>query len=283
MTSKYGVPLSGDAWKGLPLRVGQFSREGKLHELVAGEDAVLVWSGGTSDVTLHTRAAQRAMRHQLRRSSGMVDLLPKQTVIEEVAWRGQASACVSVTFDAASIERMLGRRRALDPDRLRIGVTDAHVVDLVRRLQAQALAGQPWGASYVEGLCLALVSYVYGRYGGDSSPSFSADARLPALQSERLIAFVDEHLGDSDIGLTQLAALVGYSVDHFARLFKQSFGRSPHQYILERRIERSKSLLRDRGHSIAEVAGLCGFASQAHFHTAFKARTGVTPGAFRKS
>lgn len=283
MTSKYGVPLIGEAWRGLPLRVGQFGREGKLQELVAGDDAVLVWSGGTSDVTLHTRAAQRAARHQLRRSSGMVDILPKQTMIEEVLWRGQASACVSVTFDAASIQRLLGKSVALAPDGMRLGLTDAHAVDLVHRLQAQALAGQPWGASYVEGLCLALVSYVYGRYGSDALPSFSADTQLPALQSERLIAFIDEHLGDSDIGLTQLAALVGYSPDHFARLFKQAFGRPPHQYILERRIERSKSLLRDRAHSIAEVAASCGFASQAHFHTIFKARTGVTPGVFRKS
>jgi AraC family transcriptional regulator len=53
--------------------------------------------------------------------------------------------------------------------------------------------------------------------------------------------------------------------------------------VLQRRLERAKSMLRDNSHSIAEIAILCGFASQAHFHTTFKARTGVTPRAYRKN
>ena len=280
MSSKYGVPLTDERWAGLPLRAGNFERTGKLEGLVAAGDALLVWGGGVSDVTLHSRRGARTERHRFRRRSGMLDLLPRGTIIEEVRWEGEAASCVSVGIDAVTLAPGLGPQAALEPEALRLCLMDAHVVDLVRRLQAQAHARQPWGTPYVEALSLTLASYVYGRYG--TPAAVASERSLPELDSERLVEFVEEHLGE-DIGLPQLAALVGYSPDHFARLFKRAFGRSPYQYLLERRVERAKSLLRDRSHSIAEIAVECGFSTQAHFHAAFKSRTGVTPGAYRKS
>jgi AraC family transcriptional regulator len=291
--SKYGVALTAEPWRGWPLRVGQFSPDGKLEGLVAASDALLVWSGGTTDVTLHARAPGGTVRHRFVRQGGMIDLLPRGIVLEDVSWQGQASTCLSVNFDGAALERLLGVKATFEPEAPRLAVGDPHVVDLAQRLEAQATAGQPWGALYVEGLSLTLASYLYGRYGireagireagirGAGLRGASSEHALPSVSSQRLLAFIEEHLG-SDIGIATLAALAGYSPDHFARLFKQSFGLSPYQFILQRRVERAKALLRDRSHSIAEVAMMCGFASQAHFHTTFKARTGVTPGVYRK-
>jgi AraC family transcriptional regulator len=281
MVSKYGVPLTTEPWRGWPLRVGQFPGEGKLEGLIAPSDALLLWSGGTTNVALHARHSGGTVSHRFVRHGGMIDLLPRGIVLEEVSWQGQASACVSVNFDAAALERLLGTRSTFNPEAPRLALTDAHLVDLVQRLQAQAVAGQPFGSLYIEGLSLTLGSYLYARYGVPGARR-DQDTALSTLPSERLVAFIEEHLG-SDIGIATLAGLAGYSPDHFARLFKQSFGLSPYQYILQRRVERAKSLLRGRTHSIAEVAMMCGFASQAHFHTTFKARTGVTPGAYRKS
>jgi AraC family transcriptional regulator len=281
MTAKCGVPLSVEAYDGWALRVSQFPGRGTMEGVQYSHDSLLVWSGGTSQVTLNARAQQLTKRHEFVRHGGMIDLLPKEVLFDEVSWRGEACGYVSVAFDAAKVERLLGEKVAFRPDGLRTAVTDAHVVDLVRRLQAHALAGQPWGALYAEALSLTLASYVYGRYAGAPLGAEDTTGFLPALQSERLFAFVEEHL-DGRLSLTMLAALVGYSPDHFARLFKRAFGHSPYQYILERRVERAKSLLRGHTHSIAEVAVRCGFASQAHLHSAFKARTGVTPGAYRK-
>jgi len=291
VASKYGTPLTAEPWRGWPLRVGQFSPQGQLEGLVAADDALLVWSGGTTDVTLHARRSGGTESHRFVRHGGMIDLLPRGLVLEEVEWRGQASTCVSVNFDAPAIERLLGGAATFEPEAPRLALTDSHLVDLVQRLQTQAATGQPWGSLYIEGLSLTLASYLYARYGSPSSfipSSFISSSRRElesaqsSLPSRRLVAFIEEHLG-SDIGIATLAELAGYSPDHFARLFKLGFGLSPYQYILQRRVERAKSLLRDRNHSIAEVAMLCGFASQAHFHTTFKARTGVTPGAYRKS
>jgi AraC-like DNA-binding protein len=122
------------------------------------------------------------------------------------------------------------------------------------------------------------------------APDLLAEARSPiatvkerALTSsmETIVDFVEEHLG-TEIGLPDLARLVDCSPDHLARMFKKSFGTSLYQYVLQRRLERAKALLRDRGHSIAQVARACGFASQSHFSSVFKAKVGVTPGGYRR-
>jgi AraC family transcriptional regulator len=279
MSSKYGVSFTHAAWRGWPLRVGQFARRGLLHDLVAATDAVLLWSGGVSEVTLHERRERSVVRHAFVRRAGMVDLLPRGTALEEVSWQGQASECISVSLGDAQLGERLGAAQPLAiPGHLRLGLVDAHVVDLVQRLGAQAVAGQPWGALYVESLSLALASYIHSRY---SASSVTAENRAGTLPVQSLIAFVEENLG-SNIGLVELAAVAGYSPNHFARLFKQAFASSPHQYVLERRIERAKSILRDPHRSLAQVALECGFGSQAHFNTAFKAKVGVTPGVYRK-
>jgi AraC family transcriptional regulator len=280
-----GAAITGDGWRGLPLRVSRYPGAGRVEDLVVSDDTLLLWSGGVSEVTLHARRAgeddgrQRTLR--FARTSGRVDFVPKGTILDEIRWRGASCGSVAVTLERANVERLIGGRvRAFDAERdLRVNVADAHIVDIVRRLESQAVRNEPWGALYVEGLSLTLVSYVYGRY--VAATSRQAEAALSTPVTEKLVTFVEEHLA-GNIGLTDLAHQVGYSPDHLARMFKKSFGVPLYQYVLRRRVERAKGLLRDRSHSIAEVALACGFATQSHFTAAFKARIGVTPGAYRR-
>jgi AraC family transcriptional regulator len=262
------------------LRIAHFPAAGRLEGLVWAQDTLLVWSGGRSEVTLSVRLQQQLEQLSFVRRAGTIDLVPTGTVIEELSWQGQACSCIEVAFEPDSLERLLGVRAALPPDGLRVAVPDAHAVEIVQQLQAQVRTGQPWGSAYVEALSSMLASYVYGRYAARESVAEPDQASVSAAW-QRVVAFVEEHLGH-DIGVADLALLTGYSSDHFTRLFKRSFGISPYQYVIERRVERAKALLRVRTHSIAEVATACGFSTQAHLYTAFKARLGVTPGAYRK-
>src|SRR6266540_183658 len=123
MTSKYGVQLTEQTWQGWKLRVGHFDASGKLEGLVAETDAVLVWSGGASEVTLHARRSNGTKSHHFVRQSGMIDFLPRGIELEEVSWRGQASGCISVCFDATRVERLLGKHAALEPEAIRLAVT----------------------------------------------------------------------------------------------------------------------------------------------------------------
>lgn len=85
-----------------------------------------------------------------------------------------------------------------------------------------------------------------------------------------------------DISLVSLADAAGCSATHFARAFKVSTGQTPFQWLLERRIDRAKDLLRTPGRPLSDIALEVGFAAQPQFTTAFKRVTGLTPGDWRK-
>jgi AraC family transcriptional regulator len=85
-----------------------------------------------------------------------------------------------------------------------------------------------------------------------------------------------------DLRLSEIAAIAQMSPYHFLRLFKQSTSLTPHQYILQRRIEQSKLLLHHSELSIAQIASQVGFADQSHFTRCFKRTMGVTPRQFQR-
>jgi AraC family transcriptional regulator len=85
----------------------------------------------------------------------------------------------------------------------------------------------------------------------------------------------------NDLSIVTLARIAHMSPFHFSRLFKVSFGLTPHQYVLNERIGMAKRLLTGSLLSIVEVAQDCGFATQAHLTTAFRMHVGFTPKQFR--
>jgi AraC family transcriptional regulator len=83
------------------------------------------------------------------------------------------------------------------------------------------------------------------------------------------------------LSLEELARQVGFSPYHFARLFRQAVGESPHQFVLRQRVDYAKQLLRNPDLPISQVAMASGFADQSHLTQIFKRYTGMTPRAFR--
>lgn len=79
----------------------------------------------------------------------------------------------------------------------------------------------------------------------------------------------------------RLARVSGVSEAHFARSFKEAFGLPPHRYLLTRRIERAKSLLRDTELPITEIAFQTGWSSLGTFGRTFRDITGQSPGDLR--
>jgi AraC family transcriptional regulator len=285
---KYGLPLTGAHWSGLPMRVGHFPSAGRLENLNCPSDTVLLWTGGTSHVDMAYRDAEGQMHQStFRRASGMIDALPRGTTLEQVRWRneGGGSSCVSVNFPTRTLAQLLGEDRHPlgEPARPSFAVSDPHAADLITRLQAQVVSGNPLGAAYVQGLSLTLASYLFTTTARGVSASATGVDRggLPRLQSEALMVFIEDSLS-RDIGIVDLAGVVGYSPDHFSRLFRQTFRVSPYQYLLGRRVERAKTMLRDPSLPIAVIAVACGFTSQSHLNTVFKRVAGVTPGRYRR-
>lgn len=133
---------------------------------------------------------------------------------------------------------------------------------------------------FVDYVTLAAATHVARTYG--SMASFASKrGGLAAWQEKRATELLDQHI-DGEISQAQLAQECGLSPSHFARAFRASTGMAPHQWLLHRRVDKAKDMLRDARLSLADVALACGFADQSHFTRVFSRITDVSPGVWRR-
>jgi AraC family transcriptional regulator len=99
----------------------------------------------------------------------------------------------------------------------------------------------------------------------------SGNGRLSPAEVRRLTEYIDDRL------IETLAAVAGVGAWTFTRHFRASFGRTPHAYIIERRIDRARRLLAQSCLPIKEVASVSGFADQAHMTRIFQTHLRTTP------
>ncbi|ONG56100.1 AraC family transcriptional regulator [Pseudoroseomonas deserti] len=158
---------------------------------------------------------------------------------------------------------------------------DAPVLAGALRRLAAALAAQDILAADV-----AVTEAVVAALAPGLPPGLPRGARPPALKGglaphlrRRIGEHVEAHL-DTPLRLEALAALAGLSPFHFQRMFRASHGVSPQAWVLRRRLERARTLLRGDT-AVARIAAACGFSSQSHLTRAFKAALGTTPAAWR--
>ena len=134
------------------------------------------------------------------------------------------------------------------------------------------------GSLYEETMANALAVHLLSRYSTKTPAIWQPQKGLSQPDLTQVIDYIHAHL-EQNLSLAELVAVVQLSPWHFARLFKQSTGVSPHQYQIRCRIERAKQLLR-KDLAIADVAQAVGFASQGHFNYHFKRFVGTTPKKF---
>ncbi|QWT18846.1 AraC family transcriptional regulator [Bacillus sp. NP157] len=105
---------------------------------------------------------------------------------------------------------------------------------------------------------------------------------LAHWQERRALAFMEQRL-DQSFPVSDVADACGLSVNHFSRAFRRTLGKPPHRWLLDRRIERARELLRTTPLALADIALACGFAEQSHFTRVFTRLVGMPPGAWRRS
>ena len=158
---------------------------------------------------------------------------------------------------------------------------DKQLQALIRALLVEAEAGAPNGTLYADMVATALAAHFANHYSIDAP---ATSDRLPVAnrkQFQQVIDFIEASLVE-DITLNDLAAIAGLSKFHFSRLFKQAFDLTPHQYVVQRRIERAANMLQRGEKTILQVAHSLGFVDQSHFTRTFKKFKGVTPKQFIK-
>lgn len=133
---------------------------------------------------------------------------------------------------------------------------------------------------YVDALAHALATHLLRHYSVRKLIVREDAGGLPQQKLKEAIAYIHAYL-DQPLSITMIAAVVQISPHYFCRLFKQSTGLAPHQYVIQQRVERAKHLLRQPHSTIADIALECGFSNQAHLTKHFRKLLGVTPRAYR--
>jgi AraC family transcriptional regulator len=152
------------------------------------------------------------------------------------------------------------------------------VQHLVGALTAEANGGTPSGLAFVETLTRALGLLLVQQAGVVVPRRERIRGGLAPTVRRRVLERMDAE-PDAHLTIDALAREAGLSPAHFARAFKQSIGRAPHQHLLALRLERARRLLDGPDPVLSEVALETGFADQAHFTRFFKRQFGITPGA----
>jgi len=147
---------------------------------------------------------------------------------------------------------------------------------------AEAIAGQMRAGLASEGAAPergdAIALHLVSRYGEVEPASSSAGLTRPRL--ERVLGLVEERLTEP-LPVSDLAEAVHLSPFHFSRMFRVSTGRSPHEWIMLKRMARAKWLLATTRMPLPEVAKSSGYRTHSHFSGMFHAVVGMTPGQYR--
>jgi AraC family transcriptional regulator len=174
----------------------------------------------------------------------------------------------------------------MNPDRLELipefRTRDRQIEAMGMLLLAELQQENLGGRLYVESLTNILAVHLLRQYSVLQPRLAIYEGGLPERQLVQVLEYINEYL-EQDIKLADLAQLLGISQFHFSYLFKRSLGKSPYQYLLQQRIERSKQLLKQTNKSIMDIAFLCGFNSHSHLSKQFRQLTGMTPKTYRST
>jgi AraC family transcriptional regulator len=163
----------------------------------------------------------------------------------------------------------------------RFAILDPLLEQLAIEIKRSLRNGTVEDGLYVDTIAQMMAVHLARHYSSRSRSALKPKAKaISAWKIRRLIEFIEENLG-GDLTLDAMAGEVEISPLYLPRAFKSAVGQSPHQYVLARRIERARDLLRNTDSPIVEVALSTGFSSQSHLCNWFLRAVGVSPAAYR--
>jgi AraC family transcriptional regulator len=208
----------------------------------------------------------------------------------EVRWRGLSTAptqTLHLNLSQDLVTRMAEEVADYDPTQLvlveRSGFQDPLLTQIGFALWRELEQRSPGGKLYAQTAAQLLTMHLLRHYTstGASIKRLAQGQRLSQQQMRQVQDFVQAHLSQ-DLSLETLAQQTGFSPYYFTRMFRQTTGESPHQFVLRQRIEHAQHLLKETDLPIAHVALESGFANQSHLTQAFKRQIGLAPRAYRQ-
>lgn len=156
---------------------------------------------------------------------------------------------------------------------------DQPLTHLLLALDAEDRAGHPGGGPFVDALASAIAVRLR-TIQGEHEPAQAEAA--PARQIRRSLDFIESHLA-SALSIEQLAAVAGVSMSSLQRGFRAVTGEPVHRYVVRRRVEHARELLRRCELPASEVALAAGFSHQSHMARWMQRLLGVAPHQIRRT
>jgi AraC family transcriptional regulator len=153
---------------------------------------------------------------------------------------------------------------------------------LILEMGREMRTGWKLGSLYGDLLSNAFVIALIKKYGKAFSRAGVFDGGLSRPKLRQVLSYMEENFSH-DIRLSELAGIAGLSDFHFARSFRQSTGSTPHQFLLQVRVNRAKSLLMQPQWTILQIALALGFSDASRFAKVFRAHTGRSPAEWRRN
>ncbi|MEG4344672.1 AraC family transcriptional regulator [Microcoleus sp. A003_D6] len=192
----------------------------------------------------------------------ILDIYLPATVLEQIAME----SCVSAPQTVELIDRF--------------AVRDPLLEQLALTFSAEVERGDRRDFLYLESVQTLLALHLLRHHCTVKITNSPKLGKLSPSKLQQIIDCIQDNL-DRDIGLAELAEVVQMSSHHFGKIFKQSTGVSPHQYVLQCRIERAKKLLSNPQLTLADISQSVGCCDQSHFTNVFRRYTSMTPRQYR--
>ena len=267
-------------WDGMYLAYDRIMQPGKTQEIVTPQYSVLIFTETPKLVTSRRNIAGEVKKESIQVAD--VVIIPANAT-HQVEWSHPGS-WIMLGFEPRVFDRAL--YETVDLDNIEITTHFARADPLIHQLGLQLKQEVETdglgGRLYADAIANLMAVHLFNNYATTKPQIKSYTDGLPSYKLKQVKEYIEANLEQS-LSLDELAQVTNISAGYFSRLFKQSTGYTPHQYLIRRRVKRAKELLRHRQLSIADVAYQVGFANQGHLNYHFKRCTGITPKAMQKN
>jgi AraC family transcriptional regulator len=205
-------------------------------------------------------------------NTGCMVALSSPGEIEEIQWETEFHG-LDINFHPKFIDELVEKENFKFKEQR--NVNDPMLNDLALKLSTEALKGQLVELLYVESLAVACAIHLATTYPVSNKKVFAPKGKLSSFQLKNVIEYIRSYI-HGIISLEGIAAAAHLSVFHFSRLFKNTVGVSPYQFVLHLKIEYAKRLIKQKL-AVGDIAYSLAFTDSAHFCNAFKKITGQSP------
>jgi AraC family transcriptional regulator len=277
---------NGRDWSGVGAELRRHT-EGEVPDMAADSTVIGIAVRGNADAVIHRRG--NGILQATPAPTGTIWLCPQGVQEDKIRITGAIPKMLHIylpsnPFAALSDEDGFPEVSAQSV-RYDAGFQDPLASWVASAVLAELAEESGSGKLLVETAALTLSAWLLHKHSTVALP-YSATRGIPRpldpTRLQRVVAFIEANIR-GDISVSDLAAAAFLSPFHFSRAFRASTGQSPHRFVAARRMEMAKTLLMEGKLSLAEIALMTNFASQASFTRAFHRAVGMSPGQFRRS